>query len=63
MALSQAVIAHKWFISALVRRRTGVSLPLELEVSLGMRKYIVIITGDRGFFLVFKRELGLMPYR
>lgn len=33
-------------------------LPLEIEVSLGMRKYIVIITSDRGLFPVFRRELG-----
>lgn len=34
------------------------SLPLEVEVSLEMRKYVVIITGDRGMLPEFKRELG-----
>lgn len=33
-------------------------MPLEIEVSLGMRKYVVIITGDQGALPVFKRELG-----
>lgn len=33
-------------------------VPLEIEVSLGLRKYIVIITSDRGLFPVFRRELG-----
>lgn len=49
---------HKRFISALVWRRVGVFLPLEVEVSLGIRKYVVIITSDHRIFSVFKQELG-----
>lgn len=30
----------------------------EIEVSLGMRKYVLIVTGDQGVVSVFKRELG-----
>lgn len=58
MAISQATTTHKQFITALVRRRAGVSLPLAIDVSLRMRRYIVIITGDRGLFPVFLQELG-----
>lgn len=57
VALSQAPLPHKRFISALVRRRVGVALPLELNLSLGMRKYSVIFTGDRDVFLIFQRDL------
>lgn len=58
MALSQATTTHKSFISVLAQQRTGVTLLLEIEVCLGMRKYIIIITGDHGPCPVFKRELG-----
>lgn len=42
----------------MVRRRLGASLPLELNFSLGMRKYLVLLTEDRGVFPTFFRELG-----
>lgn len=39
---------NKSFISALVRRWLDVTLPVELDLSFGMRHYQVLITGDRG---------------
>lgn len=42
----------------MVRRRVGVSLPLELDLSLAMRKYAVIFTGEREAFPLFRRDLG-----
>lgn len=39
VALSQAALPHKQFLSVLVRRRLGVSLPLEQDFSMGMRHY------------------------
>lgn len=58
MALSQATVPHKRFITALVRRRVNVSLPLELDLSLGMRKYVVIFTGEREAFPLFWWDLS-----
>lgn len=51
-------IPHKRFISSLVRRRHGVSLPLELDLRIGMRKYQILITRDSGDFPQFRCELG-----
>lgn len=31
---------------------------MEIDVSLGMRKYLVLITSDRGLYPIFKWELG-----
>lgn len=45
-----------------MRCRARVLLPLEIDVSLGMRRYIVIITGDRGLFPVFLPELGCYAF-
>lgn len=58
IALSQAKQPHKHFISVLVRQRAGVSLPMEIELSLGMRRYVVLLTGDRSGLLVFRRDFG-----
>lgn len=58
IALSQAPSTHKYFISVLVRRRMGVSLPFVVALSLGMRRYSVLIRGDHGVLSIFKRELG-----
>lgn len=54
----QEELPHKQFISALVRCQVGVSLPLELDFSLGMYKYQVLFTWDQGAFSVYLRELG-----
>lgn len=58
VALSQATIPHKRFISTLVRRRAGVSVPMEIELSLGMRKYMVLITGEREILSKLHNGLG-----
>lgn len=58
VAISQAATSHKRFISVLVRCRASISLPLEFEVSLGMRRYVVVVTSDRCSLPVFNRELG-----
>lgn len=42
----------------LVRRRTSVSLPLEIDFSLGIRKYVILITGECGTLPKFHKELG-----
>lgn len=34
------------------------ALPVEVELSLGMRRYLVLITRERGELLIFWRELG-----
>lgn len=34
---------------------------MEDDISLGMRRYLVLLTGDRGLLPVFKRELGRYP--
>lgn len=36
----------------------GASLLMEVDVSLGMRKYYVLITVDRDLFPIFRREQG-----
>lgn len=56
--LSQASVPHKRFISALIRRRRGVELPMEVECNLGMRRYKVLITSDKGEFPKFSKALG-----
>lgn len=48
VSLSQEFKTNKRFISALVHRRVGVSLPVELELSLGIRRYMVILMVDKG---------------
>ncbi|KAH7690551.1 Zinc finger CCHC-type protein [Dioscorea alata] len=58
ISLSQVSAPHKIFISALVRRRHGVALPLELDLSYGMRRYHIIITSDRCKLPRFRRDLG-----
>lgn len=58
VALSQVTNTHKRFLSTLGSSRAGVTLPFEVELSLRMRKYTVLITGDNGALPVFKRELG-----
>lgn len=58
VAMSQAQTPHKEFLSVLVRRREGVALPMEIELSLGMRRYVVLVTGERCVHPVYRRELG-----
>lgn len=58
VALSQATVPHKRFITALVRLRARISLLLEVDLSLGMSKYHVLIAEDRGEFMKFHRDLG-----
>lgn len=58
MALLQAFVPHKRFISALVWRHLKFSLPLEMNFSLGMRKYQVLITRDRRVFSNYHCGLG-----
>lgn len=58
VALSQAELPHKYFISVLVRHRASITLPLELDFSMGMRKYQVLFIGDRGVAPVYQRDLG-----
>lgn len=58
VAISQATVPHKRFITVLVRRRFDVKLPLELDLSLGMRRYPIIFTGERAAYPSFRRDLG-----
>ncbi|KAH7689328.1 Zinc finger CCHC-type protein [Dioscorea alata] len=58
VALSKTSRPNKSFISALVRRKPEVVLPFEIDLSYGMRCYNVIITGDKGEFPRFRRDLG-----
>lgn len=58
VALSHATIPHKRFLTVLVRRRAGTSLPFELDLSMGMRRYSVLLTGERELLPIFRRELG-----
>lgn len=58
VSLSQQFKTNKRFISALIRRRRGTSLPVELDLSLGMRRYLVILTEDKGVQPTYKLELG-----
>lgn len=57
VALLQATTPHKLFLSVLVRRRLGVVLPFELDLSMGMRRYSVLITGEKGVVPTFRHEL------
>lgn len=58
VSLSQELKTNKTFISALVRRRKGVILPVKLDLSLGMRRYQVLLTDDRGDHPKFWPDLG-----
>lgn len=58
IVLSQASVPYKRFISALIRRRLGVKLPMEVECNLGMRRYQVLITTNKGEFPKFSKALG-----
>lgn len=58
VALSQEFRTNKRFVSALVRRRPGTVLPMELDLNLGMRKYAVLITDDRGEQTRYRPDLG-----
>lgn len=58
IALSQASSPHKYFISVLVRRQAGVLLPFEVDLSLGMRRYLVLLTGEKETVPTFRRDLG-----
>lgn len=58
IALSQASSPHKYFISVLVHRRAGVLLPFEVDLCLGMRRYLVLLTGEKEAVPIFWRDLG-----
>lgn len=58
VALSQTTLTHKRFLSILVDRRFGVSFLMELDLSLGMQKYLVLFTKGSGVFPKFQPELG-----
>lgn len=58
VALSQEFKTNKCFVSALVRRRPGISLPIEIELNLGMRKYLVLLTDDKGKQTTYRADLG-----
>lgn len=56
MALSQATTPTNfsyrcWFVEL------GVVLPFELDLSMGMRRYSVLITGEKGVVPTFRHEL------
>lgn len=58
VALSQASSTHKQFLSVLVHCRAGVSLPFELDLSMGMRRYTLLVTGEKGVIMSFRRDHG-----
>ncbi|KAH7659259.1 Zinc finger CCHC-type protein [Dioscorea alata] len=58
ISISQASTPHKKFISVLARQRQGVLLPLELDLSLGMRRYKILMTADKDDFPTFHRGWG-----
>lgn len=57
ISLSQEIKTNKCFVSALVRRRKGVVLPVEIDLSLGMHKYMVLLTDDKIGLPIFRPEL------
>ncbi|XP_039138075.1 uncharacterized protein LOC120275526 [Dioscorea cayenensis subsp. rotundata] len=58
ITLSKASEPHKKFVKALVRRRRGVVLPMELDFSFGMRRYFILFTEERGVLPEFCRTSG-----
>lgn len=58
VSLSQEFKTNKRFVSALVRRRLGTMLPMELKLNLGMRKYLLLLTNDRGEQTSYRPDLG-----
>lgn len=58
VALSQEFKTNKRFVSALVHRRLGTSLPIVLELSLGMRQYQVLLTNDNGKQMTYRADIG-----
>lgn len=58
ITLSKQTVPHKGFLSVLICCRSGVKLPLELDFSFGMRRYLVLITDERGVFPAFNRVAG-----
>lgn len=58
VVLSQQFKTNKQFVSALMRWRPRTTLPVEMELSLGMRKYLVLLTDDRGEQTKYRPDLG-----
>lgn len=58
ITLSKMTVPHKRFITALVRRRVGSMLPMELDFSFGMRKFQILIVGERGEHPKFSHAAG-----
>lgn len=58
VVLSQEFKTNKQFVSALIRRRPRTTLPVQMELSLGMRKYLVLLTDDRGEQTKYRPDLG-----
>lgn len=58
ISLSNATIPHMMFMRALISCRFGISLPVEIDFSFGMRLYKVLITDERGGFPIFMWERG-----
>lgn len=58
ISLSQALVPHKMLLTALVRRRLSVSLPMDIDFSFGMHSYKILIIEDRGKFPKFWHERG-----
>lgn len=57
ITLSKQTVPHKGFLSVLIRCRSGVKLPLELDFSFGIRRYLVLITEERGRFSAFNKVM------
>lgn len=60
VALSLEFKTNKCLVFALVRRRPGTSLPIELELNLGMRKYLVLLTDDKGKQTTYRLISGVL---
>lgn len=48
VAVSKMSKPNKSFTTALVRRHLEVTLPVELDLRFGMRRYLLLITDDKG---------------
>lgn len=57
VSISKSSQVNKRYLGVLLRQRRKASLPHEVELNIGMRRYVVLITGGRDPWLVFRPEL------
>lgn len=59
ISLSNEITPHERFISALIRQRHGISLPINLNFIFGMQRYQVLIIGENCALPKYCWDLGL----